>query len=187
MHQFPAKTQRMDILEGCRIARVLPLVQGRLLDVGCGFNNLVRAYGSGVGMDVVGWPGVDVIVENPVILPFPSACFDTVTMLATLNHIPDRAQVLAETRRVLCDDGRLVLTMIGPNTGRLAHWLFRRDEGTRGGMQAGEKRGMRREEVIDLLGQSGFAVLTQVPFQLGLNRVFVAVKSCGASGEVTAR
>lgn len=61
----------MDILEGWRIAKVLPMIQGRLLDVGCGFNNLVKAYGSGVGVNVFPWKGVDVLIGDSAFLPFP--------------------------------------------------------------------------------------------------------------------
>src|SRR5919109_4397828 len=116
--------ERMDALEGWRIGRVLPLVRGRLLDVGCGFNNLVRAYGRGVGVDVHPWLGVDVLLDDAARLPFPAATFDTVTILAALNHIPNRAAALREIRRVLRPSGRLIVTMIGPRTGVLAHMLF---------------------------------------------------------------
>jgi SAM-dependent methyltransferase len=168
---------RMDILEQWRIARVLPLIKGRLLDLGCGFNNLVRAYGSGVGTDVFPWEGIDVLVGNSALLPFPDDSFDTVTIVAALNHIPNRAQVLLEVRRVLRFDGKLIITMIGPRTGFLAHAVFARDEQRRGGMHPNEKKGMTRQQVLTLLGQCGFTTTSQIAFQLHLNRVFVAVKS----------
>ena len=40
-----------------RIRAVLPRVRGRLLDIGCGTNELVRRYGNGVGVDRIhhGW------------------------------------------------------------------------------------------------------------------------------------
>ena len=44
--------KQMDMLESRRLAVALPYVRGRLLDIGCGYNNLVRAYGSGVGVEV---------------------------------------------------------------------------------------------------------------------------------------
>jgi SAM-dependent methyltransferase len=167
----------MDLLEGWRVARVLPLIRGRLLDVGCGFNNLVSAYGSGVGVDIFPWDGVDVLVGDPAELPFPDRSFDTVTIVAALNHIPNRAEALIEIGRVLRSCGRLVVTMIGPKTGLLAHALFVRDERTRGGMRPGEKGGMTRQEVVGLLRSCGFTIVREVPFQLGLNRVFVGLKN----------
>lgn len=166
----------MDLLEPWRHRKVLPHVRGRLLDVGCGFNNLVRSYGKGVGVDIFKWPGIDVLIGDAAALPFPDATFDTVTILAALNHIPNREAALQEVRRVLRPDGRLVLTMIGPLTGRMAHLVFRRDENARGGMLPGEEDGLTRKEVDTLLSAAGF-VLTHVDsFQLGLNCVYVAAK-----------
>lgn len=51
-------------LEYRRIGLVKGCVEGRLLDVGCGPNKLVRAYGNGVGVDVHDWGDVDLIIEN---------------------------------------------------------------------------------------------------------------------------
>src|SRR5262245_8036930 len=133
-----SQRRRMDLLEGWRAARVLPLISGRLLDVGCGFNNLVSAYGSGVGVDIFPWEGIDILVGDSARLPFLDSSFDSVTIVAALNHIPNRAAALIEIRRLLRPGGSLIVTMIGPKTGRLAHRLFVRDEYTRGGMRPGE-------------------------------------------------
>jgi len=168
----------MDALERVRIVKVLPFVRGRLLDLGCGFNNLVRLYSAGVGVDVYPWPGVNVLVGNSAFLPFPTGAFDTVTILAALNHIPNRRNVLLEVQRVLADDGKLILTMIGPLTGRIAHVLFVKDERTRDGLGEGERMGMTRQEVESLLRATGFVVQDSVPFELHLNRVYIAVKAC---------
>jgi SAM-dependent methyltransferase len=167
----------MDALERVRIVKVLPFVRGRLLDLGCGFNNLVRLYGNGVGVDVYPWPGVDVLVGNSAFLPFPTCAFDTVTILAALNHIPNRRDVLLEVQRVLADDGRLILTMISPLTGRIAHLLFAKDERTRGELGKGERMGMTRQEVESLLQATGFVVRESVRFEFHLNRVYIVVKA----------
>jgi SAM-dependent methyltransferase len=167
----------MDALERARVVKVLPFVRGRLLDLGCGFNNLVSLYGAGVGVDVHPWPGVDVLVRNSALLPFPTCAFDTVTIVAALNHIPNRRHVLLEVQRVLADDGRLILTMIGPLTGRIAHALFAKDERTRGGLTEGERMGMTRQEVESLLRATGFVVQELVPFEFHLNWVYIAEKA----------
>jgi ubiquinone/menaquinone biosynthesis C-methylase UbiE len=91
-------------------------------------------------------------------LPFPTCAFDTVTILAALNHIPNRRDILLEVQRVLADDGRLILTMISPPTGRIAHLLFAKDERIRGELGKGERMGMTRQEVESLLQATGFVV-----------------------------
>ena len=88
-----------------RTGMVRATVSGRLLDIGCGENQLVReiraAGGSGIGVDVYPWPNVDQVVENTAVLPFPDRSFDTITFVACINHIPNRAEVLLEARRLL--------------------------------------------------------------------------------------
>lgn len=66
---------------------MLPNVKGRLLDIGCGNNMLVKAWGNEIGVDVFNWPGVDMVVEDCAKLPFTDGEFDTVTIIAALNHI----------------------------------------------------------------------------------------------------
>lgn len=173
---------QMDSLEWWRIGRVLPWLEGRLLDVGCGFNHLASAYrrrtgNLAIGVDIFPWPGVDVLVGDPARLPFAGASFETATVLAALNHFPNRDAALVELNRVLQPGGRLVLTMIGPTTGIVAHRLFQRDERERGGMSPGETPGLSQRAVLGLLARAGFRVQRQAPFQFGLNRVTIACKN----------
>src|SRR3954469_15771210 len=78
-----------------RIDYALGFVRGRLLDVGCGRNHLVRRYqGFGVGVDVFDWSQGALILRDSSRLPFRDGTFDTVTVLAALNHIPNRVDVL---------------------------------------------------------------------------------------------
>lgn len=166
---------RMDRLESWRLRMVLPLVRGRVLDIGCGYNNLCHAYsGWGVGVDVYPWPGTDVAIGNAAELPFAAASFDTVTILAALNHIPNRREALCGIHRVLRPDGQLILTMIGPLTGIVAHIFFRHDEDVRGGFTPGELKGMRPALVRSLLRETGYRLAREIPFQWGLNRVYIA-------------
>jgi SAM-dependent methyltransferase len=158
-----------------RVRAVLPYVRGRLLDVGCGFNNLVRVYMNGVGVDVHPWPGADVIVTDTAALQWEPQSFDTVTIIAALNHIPNRAAVLNECRRVLRPGGRIVITMLTPRTSRIWHWLrapWDADQRQRG-MRPGEVYGFTCAQLLELFGQAGFRLLSQQPFMLGLNRVYV--------------
>jgi SAM-dependent methyltransferase len=167
----------MDPLERWRLRVVLPFVRGRLLDLACGYNNLVRAHGSGTGADVFPWDGIDVRIGDAARLPFRDSSFDTVSVIAALNHIPNRGAALLDVMRVLRPGGVFLATMIGPWTGRVAHALFQQDEHRRGGMRPGEVDGIRPLEMRALLQGAGFEPVREVPFQLGLNRLYVARKS----------
>lgn len=179
-------------LERVRVHRVLPHVRGTLLDVGCGANRLVAAYREragdtaaareSLGVDVHPWPGVDAVVHDTRELPFAAGSFDTVTIIAALNHIPYRQQALAEVRRVMADDGRLVLTMIPPGISRLWHLLRRPwdDDQVERGMAEGEVYGLTREQVRRLIDGAGLRVVHEESFMLGVNRLTVAAVRPGS-------
>lgn len=163
-----------------RIRAVLPHIRGRLLDIGCGLNSLVRTYdGDGVGVDIRQWGDVDVVVEDTADLPFPDGSFDTVTIIAALNHILDRAGMLREAHRVLQDEGRIVVTMIPPRVGGVWHALrspWDRDQRDRG-MKEGEVCGLTSRETTRLIKEAGFRISCERRFMLGLNRLTVACKT----------
>lgn len=163
-----------------RIAAVLPHVRGRLLDIGCGTNELVKAYSAdGVGVDVYPWQGVDQVVDDAADLPFDDASFDSGTVVAALNHIPNREQVLHEIWRVLKIDGRIIITMISPTISRIWHFLRQPwdvDQKERG-MVEGEVYGLTGKDVRRLLTEAGFEMERESRFMLGLNRVTVARKA----------
>jgi len=164
-----------EALANRRMMAVLPHVRGRLLDVGCGFNKLVRRYANGIGVDVHPWPGADFIVQDTAALQWETASFDTVTIIAALNHIPNRQAVLKECRRVLRPGGHVVVTMLTPRTSRIWHWLrapWDADQRQRG-MRPGEVYGFTSAELLDLFKDAGFILLSRQAFMLGLNRVYV--------------
>jgi len=130
------------------------LIQGRVLDVGCG-----------VGWDLVNLPdgargvGVDRAAERvqyrPLVLaqagalPFVDRSFDWVLAIDLLDQRDvDPAAALGEIRRVLRPRGRMVLrvpaypALMGPH-----------DEAWGGG------RRFRREEIADLVGEAGLTTL----------------------------
>jgi ubiquinone/menaquinone biosynthesis C-methylase UbiE len=129
-----------------------------------------------VGIDVFPWPGVNVLVGQLDCLPFGSESFDTVTIIAALNHIPDRQAALRDAHRVLRPGGRLILTMIRPLTDVVAHLFFTQDETARGGMREGERKGLRHRDVIALLSSTGFEIRRVESFQVWLNHVYIAEK-----------
>jgi ubiquinone/menaquinone biosynthesis C-methylase UbiE len=166
------------LLQNKRIEKVIPCIEGKLLDIGCGLNNLVKRYGNGIGVDVYNWGSVDMVVENSAKLPFDSDSFDTVTILAALNHIPNRNEVIIESHRILKRDGKLIITMIPPGISRVWHTMRSRwdvDQAERG-MQREELYGIRAGELIQMVLLNGFILVKKERFMLGINCMFVFKK-----------
>lgn len=173
-----AKIPFLSTNEEIRTWRALEKVEGRLLDIGCGENRLVRAYraqgGDGLGVDAYPWEGVDHVAEDSSRLPFEDGSFDTVTFVASLNHIPNREAVLREAHRLLSAQGRLVLTNLTPLLSRVwhAYAFWDRDQHERG-MAEGEVWGFTPEALARMLEQSGFRIVDEEPFSWRLNRLYV--------------
>lgn len=113
---------RRRILAAVLEASLPPHPQRLLLDVGCGPGvtmNTLKEFGLLVGLDRSRkalekakerghrW----LLYGNATTLPFPSGCFDGVTLLDVLEHIPDDWRALEEIRRVLKPGGFLLLTV----------------------------------------------------------------------------
>jgi SAM-dependent methyltransferase len=158
-----------------RVAAVFPHVTGRLLDVACGTNLLARTYGSGFGVDIHPYPDMDVRGHSAR-LPFRSGVFDTVSLLACLNHITERRETLDECRRVLRPGGRLLVTMIPPWIGRFSHPIRRRHDPDQleRGMAHEEDWGLTTGYLRSLLEGAGFELTRHVRFMWGLNHLYVA-------------
>jgi SAM-dependent methyltransferase len=179
-----ARSLGLTPLDEERIAMARGRCRGLILDIGCGSNELIRYYrsiqGMAIGVDVHPWPGADAVCDTTQ-LPFPDRRFDTITMLACLNHIPlsRRDRVLQEARRVLKDEGQLVITMINPVVGFFTHTIRHRcdpDQLERG-MGEEEQNGLWKKEVERLLAGNGFHIIQTVPFVFGLNRLYIAQKN----------
>jgi SAM-dependent methyltransferase len=127
-----------------RIVRLLaPRPGGTLLDVACGEGGLVReALRHGLaaqGLDIARaaietarrlTPEGRFEVGDAAKLPYPSASFDYVTCLGSLENMPDPWASLAEIRRVAKDDARICVMV--PNAfwlgDVLSAWLRQRDD-----------------------------------------------------------
>jgi SAM-dependent methyltransferase len=161
-----------------RIRIALRHCRGRLLDVACGNNLLVREHGNGYGVDVHPYPEVNVLCESDR-LPFSNSTFDTVALIACLNHIIRREETLAECRRVLRDEGALLVTMIPSWVGFFSHPIRKRHDPDQldRGMSREEEWGLSSRRIARLLVASGFQVALHQRFTWGLNNLFVARKS----------
>src|SRR6266852_5519713 len=171
-------------LEQKRTRVVARAVRGRLLDVGCGHNLLVKLLGQGVGVDVYPWEGIDTVIDDAARLPFDDSSFDTVTFVACLNHIPNREAALREAVRVVTRDGQVLVTMIGPTISRVWHRLmlkYDRDQ-TERGMKDGEVWGLTGQEISRMAAAAGLRVRKVVPFEFGLNRLYVLERNWRDSG-----
>jgi SAM-dependent methyltransferase len=170
-----------------RIGRVLPELRGRVLDIGAGDNMLVRLYreraqalgvsqqhaDASVGADVTDWGADCVLIENSASVPFPDQSFDTISYIACLNHIPERAQALIEAKRLLRPGGRVVATMIGRFIGKVGHALWWYSEDKHRDIDEHEEMGLDQAEMVDLFSRAGYRLVKQVSFVYGLNSLYV--------------
>lgn len=169
-----------------RLGMVLDAIEGRCLDIGAGDNMLVKLYRErsaggpnaaaardSVGLDVVDWGSDCVIVPDCRSLPFPDASFDTVTFVACLNHIPERAEALREALRVLRPGGKVIITMIGRVIGIVGHAIWWYSEDKHRDIAPGEVMGMDPRDVRGLLEQAGFVGIGETGFVYGLNRMTI--------------
>jgi len=118
------------------IMRLPPCPGGRVLDVGCGEGRTLEQLRD-LGWQVEGVDFDSRAVRNaetrgiPARLGtladqhYPDSSFDAVIHRHVLEHVPDPVALLAECRRVLKPDGRLVL--LTPNAKSLGHARFGAD------------------------------------------------------------
>jgi SAM-dependent methyltransferase len=167
-------------LERIRIKKVLPHIKGKLMDIGCGNNKLTKAYGDGIGVDVYDWGSVDLVVEDTSSIPFNDNSFDTITIIAALNHIPNRDKVLRECYRLLDINGIIIITMIPPIISTVWHILRKpwdSDQSERG-MKEGEVYGLRKKDIYSLFNENNFKLIENESFMFGINQIFIFKKKC---------
>lgn len=109
----------------------------RILDVGCGAGGMLEPlarYGEVTGVDMSaelvefcherGFPNV--VVGDAYSLPAEDGSVDLVTLFDTIEHVPDDARALRETRRVLAPGGLVFIStpayqFLYANNDRVAH------------------------------------------------------------------
>ena len=165
--------------------------ESRLLDVGCGdgslFDHVGKRLRSGVGVDPTLRGSADLGRFQLIAGRFPEAVpqsepFDVITMLAVVEHLPDsELERLAETcHDLLRPGGRLLITVPSPAVDRLIPWLIRL--GLIIPTSLDEHHEFDPATVPRILRHPGLRLAARRRFQLGLNNLFVFVKSPASPG-----
>lgn len=153
-------------------------IQGRLIDIGCGNNELVKTYGqNSIGIDVYDFGGNALIVEDTANLPFENSSFQSASFVASLNHVTNRDEVLHEVNRLLGPGGCVYMTMLSPFWGVLRHKLAWWDpDQHKRGMKEGEEMGLSFNYLTNLFERSGFKLIKRKRFVLGINNLYIFEK-----------
>src|SRR6266508_1994886 len=146
-----------------------------------------RTASASTCINTPGWE--DQIVSDMTRLPFGASSFDSVTLIAALNHIPRplRDPQLAEMQRVLRPGGRIIITMgtafAESAVHRLVHFYSERfktheDMDHERGMEEDEDYSITKSEILERLRRTGFVGVRQrrIWTQFGLNKLYIAVK-----------
>lgn len=183
------------ILRKRRIARLLrtcrPLVAGsRLLDIGCGWDYaLLQALAPhmefGIGIDYkvpeVSNPKFRTLpLKIDATLPFEDNTYDTVTMLAVLEHLADPQGVIREVERVLKRNGHLIITVPSKISRPVLEFLAFR----LGVVNVREVRDHKQYydygELTRLFAPTSLRIQTHGYFQIGMNNFCVVKKEAAA-------
>jgi SAM-dependent methyltransferase len=103
--------------------------------------------------------------------PFPDASFDSIVLLATLEHIREKAPLARECFRLLRPGGRVIITVPSPAVDHIVHFLCRLR--LLDGMSLDEHHGFDPGATAGVFGQCGFTLEFSRKFQFGLNHLFV--------------
>ena len=147
---------------------VFGYIKGKLLDISCGDNSLVKKYGNGTGVDIIPFADDVIVVQSVDNLPFENNTFDTVTNVAALNYANNPQKTLIEMKRVLTRNGIILISM--PNYYALRIWrLFRKEDII--------FKAIKRKKLKKLIYKAGLRVIMEKRFLLGLNVLYIINKN----------
>ncbi len=151
----------------------LPFIKGNVLDIGCGIGNkFIKKIGKGVGLDPYPWPGVDVVASAEQ-MPFEDKKFDIITMMGALRYIKNREAALREIKRVLKDDGLLLVLENHPILNQIRHALVWWDPYP---LYAHGSRDLTKKNMEKIMERNGLRPKKLVKYVYGLSRMYVISK-----------
>ena len=157
-----------------------------MLDIGCGDGILFQQLGSrisgGIGIDpsldksqgfgtfriISGWFPNDLPDSEP---------FDVITMLAVLEHIPEKeyCQTATACERLLRPGGCLIITVPSPLVDRLLSVM--KFGGLIDGMELHQHHGFDPGITPSIFSTTNLSLVRKEKFQLGLNNLFLFRKA----------
>lgn len=164
------------------------LASGNLLEVGCGTGQMMPLYPESAkvfGLDPNRdslfrarrrAPEAALLQASAEHLPFPARRFDTVVSGLVFCSVPDPARGLAEIRRVLRPDGRLLMLEHVHARSRAGRWLLDTLQPPWTLLTGGCRPNRDTEEIVE---NAGFRIERAHYRARGVMRLFVARKDSG--------
>ncbi|MBI2196909.1 class I SAM-dependent methyltransferase [Candidatus Daviesbacteria bacterium] len=166
------------------------------LDVGCasGFmvSEIAKAFpgASYYGVDVYDkaidsakktYPGIDFKIASAERIPYKKTFFDLILFYETIEHVEKPDKCLKEIRRVLKENGTLILTMdSGSLLFRIVWFIW---ENTKGRVwRNAHLHPFHHNQLEDLIKKSGFIIQDKIFSFLGMEVTFVLSNSSKRSG-----
>jgi len=172
-------------LQNQRLRAVAPYLQGDVLDLGCGLGRVLEWMQPGQGYVGVEGPAafVDWLRQHHPQHEFhqrdlntdPLALqrqFDTILMVAVIEHLANPRQVLRQIPAYLRPGGRLVITTPSPGGDRLHQLGARLGLFSKAAMEEHESI-FDRQRLAALLAQNGLQLVVFRRLLLGGNQLFV--------------
>lgn len=179
-------------LHRARLEAILPHIRGDVLDIGCG-SAAVAGYLAksqsyvGIEVDPVmvaelqrNRPGHTFLgrdVDNEPI-DLPPGQFDTILLIAVIEHLRRPEWVLGQVRDVLRPEGRVIITTPTPWGDTLLRWGGRLGLFTRAALDVHE-RVYSKADIEQLAASSGYMVPTLRRFEFGCNWLAVLTPISG--------
>lgn len=159
-----------------RIGIALPYLRGRVLDIGCGKGRLSEMlYGpySYMGVDLNNGAQRDDIhvidIEDPEKREHLPREFDSIVMLAVLEHLRNPADVVSWCSHRLANSGQLVMTTPTWFGNLLLDRIFRLKH-------LGHLHIFNKGSLYDVVQSAGLHVSMYTTFEVGANQVIVGKK-----------